>query len=223
MLDFETTVRTRQSIRQFLPTPMTESQIQTILADAQNSPSATNIQPWQVYVVSGETLNRLKNRILEKFEQGELKADFVYEQTKFGDKYENRWRSLYKTIFDSYGVSRDDTAGRAMITRRNAELYDAPHAVFLFMPDVGDGNVNVASDMGMYSQTFLLSLTARGFGGIPMLFLAMFADVVREELGISDNYKLLHGIAFGYPDRNSPQNQFRVGRVPVAESATLFW
>lgn len=130
MLDFETTVRTRQSIRQFLPTPMTESQIQTILADAQHAPSATNIQPWQVYVVSGETLNRLKNRILEKFEQGEFKADFVYEQTKFGDKYENRWRSLYKTIFDSYGVSRDDTAGRAMITRRNAELYDAPHAVF---------------------------------------------------------------------------------------------
>ena len=34
MLDFETTVRTRQSIRKFLPTPMTESEIQQVLADA---------------------------------------------------------------------------------------------------------------------------------------------------------------------------------------------
>lgn len=223
MLDFETTVRARHSVRQFLPTALTESQIKAVLTDAQQAPSATNIQPWQVYVVSGETLNRLKNRILEKFEQGEFKADFVYDQARFGGAYENRWRMLYKTIFDSYGVARDDMAGRAMVTRRNAELYDAPHAVFLFMPDVGEGNVNVASDIGMYSQTFLLSLTARGFGGVPMLFLAMFADVVREELGISPNLKLLHGIAFGYPDPNSPQNQFRAGRVPVEESATLYW
>lgn len=86
-----------------------------------------------------------------------------------------------------------------------------------------DGNVNVASDMGMYSQTFLLSLHARGFGGVPMLFLAMFADVVREELGVSPDLKLLHGIAFGYPDPNSPQNKYRSSRVALDESVTLLW
>lgn len=223
MLDFETTVKKRHSVRQFLSTPMTETEIRQVLNDAQHTPSSTNTQPWKVCIVSGDTLNRLKQRILEKFEKGEFSADFVYDQSKFGGIYENRWRSLYKAVFDSYGVSRDDAEGRAKITRRNAELYDAPHAAFLFMPDLGEGNVNVASDMGMYSQTFLLSLTARGFGGIPMLFLAMFADVVREELGVSADFKLLHGIAFGHPDPTSPQNQFRVGRVPVEESATLYW
>lgn len=109
-------------------------------------------------------------------------------------------------MFAANGVTRDDSEGRKKITRRNAEFYDAPHAAFLFMPDVGEGNVNAASDMGMYSQTFLLSLTARGFGGIPMLFLAFFADVVREELGISPDFKLLHAIAFGYPDKDAPIN-----------------
>lgn len=45
MLDFETTVKTRQSIRKFLPTEMTEAEIKQILADAQNAPSACNPQP----------------------------------------------------------------------------------------------------------------------------------------------------------------------------------
>lgn len=221
MLDFETTVRNRHSVRQFLPTPMSPDDILKVVQDAQMTPSSTNTQPWNVHIVSGKALARLRARILENFEQGRFSADFVYDQARFGGIYEPRWRSLYKQVFDSYGVARDDKEGRTRITRRNAELYDAPHAAFLFMPDLAEGNVNVASDIGMYSQTFLLSLTARGFGGIPMLFLAMFADLVREELGVPSEYKLLHGIAFGHPDPDSPQNRFRVGRAPLEESVTF--
>ncbi|QLB18202.1 nitroreductase family protein [Mannheimia granulomatis] len=66
-------------------------------------------------------------------------------------------------------------------------------------------------------------MTARGFGGIPQLALAMFADDVRAELGISDDYKLLHGISFDYPDWDAMQNKHHLGRVPVKESATLYW
>lgn len=223
MLDFQATARTRHSVRQFLDKPLTKQEIVEVLTDAQKAPSATNTQPWRVYLASGETLNRLKERIMQKFEQGEFKPDFVYDQSKYGGIYENRWRTNYQEFFATFGVERGDKDGRAMITRRNAELYDAPHAAFLFMPDLGDGNVNVASDMGMYSQTFLLSLHARGFGGVPMLFLAMFADVVREELGVSPDLKLLHGIAFGYPDPNSPQNKYRSSRVALDESVTLLW
>lgn len=222
MLDFATTVRSRHSVRQFLPTPMTAEQIREIAEDARHTPSSTNTQPWSVHIVSGETLARLKKRIMEQFELGELKADFAYDQSKFGGIYEPRWREFYKEMFAANGVTRDDAQGRAKLTRKNAEFYGAPHAAFLFMPDVGDGNVNAASDMGMYSQTFLLSLTARGFGGIPMLFLAFFADVVREELGISPNFKLLHGIAFGYPDESAEVNKFRSKRAGIEETVKFY-
>lgn len=94
---------------------------------------------------------------------------------------------------------------------------------FLFMPSIDNHDVNVAADMGMYSQTFMLSLTARGFGSIPQLALALFADDVREELGISSDYKLLHVISFGHPDWDAMQNQKHLGRIPVDESATLHW
>lgn len=224
MLDFETTVRTRQSIRKFLPTPMTESQIQAILADAQHAPSACNTQPWLVHIASGETLERLKTRFQKTFNAGRNDADFEFNQEKYKGDYEPRWRNQYSHVFTTcYGIAREDKAGRQVVYDDNIIGYGAPHMAFLFMPAIDGHDVNIASDVGMYSQTFLLSLTARGFGGIPQLALAMFANDVREELGISDDYKLLHGIAFGHPDWDAMQNKHHLGRVPVAESATLHW
>lgn len=60
MLDFTTTVRSRYSVRQFLPKPMTNDELRQITEDARYSSSATNVQPWSVHIVSGETLLRLK-------------------------------------------------------------------------------------------------------------------------------------------------------------------
>ncbi|QIW15720.1 nitroreductase [Pasteurellaceae bacterium RH1A] len=224
MLDFETTVKTRQSIRKFLPTPMTESEIKQILADAQNAPSACNTQPWLVHIASGETLQRLHKIFAERFAEGKFSPDFEFNQMKYTGIYEPRWREQYAHVFTtSFGVSREDKAGRQPVIEQNITGYGAAHMAFLFMPSIDNHDVNLASDVGMYSQTFLLSLTARGFGGIPMLFLSMFADDIRRELGVPENYKLLHGIAFGHPDWDAQQNKKHLGRVPVEESAVLHW
>ena len=223
-LDFETTVKTRQSIRKFLPTPMTEAEIKQILADAQNAPSACNTQPWLVHVASGETLKRLQTIFAERFAKGEFSPDFEFDQSKYQGIYEPRWRDQYAHVFTtSFGVERENKAGRQPVIEQNIVGYGAPHMAFLFMPSIDNHDVNIASDVGMYSQTFLLSLTARGFGAIPMLFLAMFADDIRKELGVPENYKLLHGIAFGHPDWDAMQNKKHLGRVPVEESAVLHW
>lgn len=224
MLDFATTVRSRQSIRKFLPTPMTESEIQQVLEDAQNAPSACNTQPWLVHIASGDTLKRLHGIIAERFANNEFTPDFEFNQEKFQGIFEPRWRNQYAHVFTtSFGIQREDKAGRATVVEQNITGYGAAHMAFLFMPSVDNHDVNIANDMGMYSQTFLLSLTARGFGGIPMLFLGLFADDIRRELNVPSDYKLLHGIAFGHPDWEAMQNKTHLGRVPVAESAVLHW
>ena len=92
MLDFETTVKTRQSIRKFLPTPMTEAEIKQILQDAQNAPSACNTQPWLVHIASGETLKKLTDRITQRFENNQFSRDFEFDQNKYTGEYEKRWR-----------------------------------------------------------------------------------------------------------------------------------
>ncbi len=106
------------------------------------------------------------------------------------------------------------------MTLKNFEFYDAPHVAFLFMPKIGDG-IAVANDIGMYAQNFLLSLTARGFGGIPMLTLGMFAKQVKEILGVPDDLQLLYGISFGVPDWDAQPNKEHLGRIDISESVTI--
>ena len=225
MLDFETTVKTRQSIRKFLPTPMTEEQIKQILTDAQNAPSACNTQPWKVHIASGKTLERLTAIFKQRTLEGKFSPDFEFDQTKYTGEYEKRWRNQYAHVFTtSYGLAREDKEGRKVVYADGLIGYGAPHMAFLFMPNIENHEVNLASDLGMYSQSFLLSLTARGFGGIPQLHLALFADDIRVEFGINkDEFKLLHAISFGRPDWNAPQNKIHLGRVPVEESVVLHW
>ncbi|HHK9122059.1 TPA: nitroreductase, partial [Escherichia coli] len=69
--------------------------------------------------------------------------------------------------------------------------------------------------------TFLLSLAARGLGGIPQTSLGFFADPIRESLGVSDEFKLLFGISFGYPDESDPGNRIYMDRVAVDTSVTF--
>jgi nitroreductase len=75
--------------------------------------------------------------------------------------------------------------------------------------------------MGMYGQTFLLSLAARGFAGIPQTLLGFHADLVREALGVSDEYRLLFGISFGYADTSNIAATLRMPRIPVESSVVM--
>ncbi|WP_084156197.1 nitroreductase family protein [Desulforegula conservatrix] len=46
-------LKKRVSIRAFLDKPVPEEIFKKIFSDAQLSPSNCNVQPWQIYVVSG--------------------------------------------------------------------------------------------------------------------------------------------------------------------------
>jgi nitroreductase len=112
------------------------------------------------------------------------------------------------TTFDNY-------SGAA-----NFSFFNAPHVALLFMPPIGDC-VRVAGDLGMYGQPFLLSLAARGLGGVPQTVLGLYADTIRGTLGISNELKLLFGISFGYPDEGATANRSRMRRDPFSANVTF--
>ena len=53
-------VTTRRSVRKFKPDPVPEALIREILEAARWSPSWGNTQPWEIVVISGESLERFK-------------------------------------------------------------------------------------------------------------------------------------------------------------------
>ncbi|MCX8562876.1 nitroreductase [Mycolicibacterium mucogenicum] len=211
-------IRSRRSARKFLPTPMSPADIASVLADAQTSPSNSNTQPWQVHVVSGAQRDAVSQDLLHAYEQDRESPDFSFD---YGDgTYLKRSQEHGAVLYQAWGVERADVEGRREVVRDNLRFYGAPHVTFLFMPKLGDG-VRTAGDIGMYAQTFLLSLTARGFHGIPQTVLGMYADIVRQNLGVSDDLKLLFGISFGTADPTAAINDVHMHRLPLHES--VFW
>lgn len=215
---FTDIVRSRRSVRGFLPDPVPAADIRAVLQDAQRAPSNCNTQPWQVHIVSGERREALSAELLEADRAGRTSPDFSFDYADFGDgSYLQRARDQGAAYYGSLGVERSDTEGRHEASLRNLEFFGAPHVALLFLPRFGDG-VRVASDVGMYAQTFLLALEARGLAGIPQTMLGFYADTVRESLGVKEDMKLLFGISFGSADPKGPSSEYRMDRVPLAES-----
>lgn len=213
--------RSRYSVRKFLPTPLPPSDIRGVLEDAQAAPSNCNTQPWTVHVVSGAARDALSKELLKADEEERFSPDFSFSYADFGEgAYIDRAEDNAATVYQSVGIPRSDRSARNAHARENLEFFGAPHAAFLFMPAFGD-SVRAAGDIGMYAQNFLLSLTARGLGGIPQTMLGQYADTVREFLDVPKELKLLFGISFGTADTTAPVNSFHMGRVQLEQSVVL--
>lgn len=217
---FDDVVRSRHSVRSFRPDPVPDAILRSVLEDAQRSPSNCNTQPWETHIVSGSKRDALSRALLAADEAGRFSLDFSFAPDDFPGVYRERLKAQGADYYQALGIAREDREQRRTTMLRNLDFFGAPHAAFLFMPVVGD-NVRVAGDVGMYAQTFLLSLTAHGLGGIPQTILGSYADTTREVLGIDPSLKLLFGVSFGYPDKTLIGSTYRIGKLPIEESVTF--
>jgi nitroreductase len=217
---FHDVVRDRRSVRSFLPTPVPEETIRSVLEEAQCAPSNCNTQPWQAHIASGGARERLSAAIVAAQEAGRFSPDFSFSVDDYCDVYRARATAQGAGYYQAIGISREAYEDRKVAGPLNLTFFNAPHVAMLFMNPVGD-NVRVASDIGMYAQTFLLSLTAHGLAGIPQTSLGFYADTIREALGIDPALKLLFGVSFGHPDASHPGSRYRIGKAPIEDSVTF--
>lgn len=89
-------------------------------------------------------------------------------------------------------------------------FHGAPHVAMLFAPDTAEARL--AADVGMYAQTLLLALTARGVASCPQGLLSFDADTVRDVLGVRGGK---HGPTGPAGHRTSAAGRGRRRRGPV--------
>ena len=65
MYDLDETILQRRSVRGFLPKPVPRELLEEVLSLAQRAPSNCNVQPWRVYIASGDTLARLRDDLVD--------------------------------------------------------------------------------------------------------------------------------------------------------------
>jgi predicted oxidoreductase (fatty acid repression mutant protein) len=70
LLDFQTVVKSRRSIRGYKTDPVPKALIDEVIEVAKGAPSSMNTQPWYVHVVTGEPLDRIRAGNTEKMMGG---------------------------------------------------------------------------------------------------------------------------------------------------------
>jgi nitroreductase len=217
---FHDLVRQRRSIRSFLPDAVPETVLHSVLDDARQAPSNSNIQPWVVHIASGEARDRLSAAMLAADASSEHSPDFPWGYDAMHGAYAERQQAQGASYFQAIGVARDALDDRREVVRRNLSFFGAPHVCLLFMPSFYD-DVRAAGDVGMFAQTFLLSLAAHGLAGVPQTYLGFYADPARKVLGIDPALKMLFGISFGHPDMTSAASNYRIDRAALDEIVTF--
>jgi nitroreductase len=197
----------RHSTRMFLPAPVPREVINEALALAQHAPSNSNIQPWRMVFVSGAARNRLKDAL---FRVADHEAPHIPALPKAFEHYRYE---LGAEVYSSMGIPIADTARHAAAVMRNFDFFGAPLAGIACMHrDLGPAD---AVSVGMYLQTLMIALTARGLGTCVEVSVAGYPDVVRTELNIPPELMIICGLAVGYTDPDFPANTLRIGRDTV--------
>jgi len=209
----------RRSVRGYLDKEVPQETLNRIFEIAQKAPSNCNVQPWKVYVASGELKQKLSVEMVEKTATGVVpNPDYAY-RGDFQGEYRTRQVECAVALYTEMGIGRGDKDGRMRAVLRNFEFFDAPYMAFIGMnPEFG---TTVAIDVGMWAQTLMLTMVAFGLHSCPMGTMRNYPDLVRDVFEVTDDTRILFGIAFGYEEPSVPANKTITSRDEISTNVVF--
>ena len=210
-------VDSRMSCRAFLPTPVPQQTVRTILDGARRAPSGGNLQPWHVHVLSGRVLAEFRAMIQERMHahpRGEGSEYHVYPP-ELKEPYRSRRFKCGEDMYATIGVPRGDRPARLRQFARNYQFFDAPVGMFICVDrQMGPPQW---SDLGMYLQTIMLLAREHGLHTCPQEAWAVWHAAVTSFLSLPAELMLFCGLSLGYRDESAPINHLRTDRAELGE------
>lgn len=208
-------IASRRSIRAFKPDAIAEPTLRQLLQAANQSPSYTNTQPWEVALVTGASRDALSEILLGLASSGTPARSDVPSPAQWPQALAQRASEHNARRFRVLGIGRDDTQAREALRLKNYRFFDAPCVVFLFMErELGPWST---LDMGLFAQNLILSAHALGLGACLQGALTHYPDAVRDFLGLPQTKKLVLGVSLGYPEPEAEINSYHSSRRELDE------
>lgn len=206
-------VQARRSVRAFLPDPVEDAMLISLLERASRSPSGGNLQPWRIYVVTGESMDRFRS--LMATERRMSQPDYQIYPSDLWEPHRTNRFTVGEQMYATLGIAREDKAGRVAQLARNEDFFGAPVGLFCFV----DRRMGLPqwSDLGMFLQTFMLLATEAGLATCAQEYWSLFHEMVGEFVGAPDTEMLFCGMAIGFEDRSAPVNTLVSQRMPVSQ------
>jgi nitroreductase len=208
----------RYSCRAFLKKKVSKTIISELLTTSQKVPSWCNAQPWQVQMISGKKLSKLKDLALRNAKIGMQKPDIDFPATYSG-VYKNRRRECAIQLYESVEITMGDRVASKEQALKNFSFFGAPNVAVVTTPDeLGTYGV---LDCGAYITAFTLAATSLGLASIPQAALAAVSPIIRDFLKIPINRNIVCVISFGYADEKDKVNLFRTSRASKSDVQKL--
>ena len=212
-------MKERHSVRAFLPRVPPAGDVERLIADAAQSASGGNLQPWRVIALAGEPLRQLTDAVrVARPVDADAAAQMSYPPNLWEPYRTRRFKNgedLYKTI----AIPREDKPARLEQLAKNGLFFGAPVGLMVLT----DERMGYAQwvDLGIYLQSFMLLATERGLSTCPQGYWRNFRDTVETQLEVPEPYRVAFGIALGYEDTNAPINTLRADRAEFADWAQM--
>lgn len=211
-------IASRRSIRAFLPIPVAQEEIEAILSVASRAPSGTNIQPWKVTVLTGESLSVLSEKILAAHDDPEAHAvhqeEYAYYPTKWQSPYVDRRRKIGWDLYGLLGIGRNDKDRMHAQHGRNYAFFDAPVGLMFTI----DRILELGSwlDYGMFIEAVMVAARGRGLDTCPQAAFNKFHRIIGEHIGMPESETLVCGMSLGYADMTKIENTLTTEREALA-------
>ena len=216
-MDVSEAVDSRKSIRAFLDKAVDDSLIKELLEKTSRSASGGNLQPWQIYVINGDTMNSF-HKFQSEWTEPETPAYAIYPEN-LKEPYKTSRYEVADDMYSLLGIAREDKEERFKQVLKNYEFFGAPAAFFCFV-DRQMGRPQW-TDLGMFLQTFMLLAREAGLDTCPQEAWAMKQESVTAFVEAPDELMLFCGMAIGYQDESEKVNELRTSRRPVEDWAVF--
>jgi len=215
-------IESRFSARAYLPRAVERAVLEDLLHIAARAPSGTNTQPWNVYVLQGQSRDALVSQVCAAHDALSANPALACEYAESYDYYPTQWVSPYIDrrrecgfgLYGVLGIGKGDKDKMHAQHQRNFKFFDAPVGLMFTIDRVmGRGSL---LDFGMFLQSIMLAARARGLHTCPQAAWNHFSKIILPHIGAGQNDMLVCGMSLGYADESALVNTFQTTRVDAA-------
>ncbi len=225
-MDFHTVdqaLTSRRSVRAFLPEDVPRATIEHLLTVAARSASGTNIQPWQVHVLTGAAKSRFCTAVVTAFNDPQIAAahssEFPIYPSEWISPFIDRRRKVGWDLYTLLGIGKGDRDRTHAQHARNFQFFDAPVGlIFSIHRSLGYA---AWIDYGMFLGNLMTAARGHGLHTCPQFAFAQFHRIITAELELPPDHKVLCGMSLGYEDTTAIENTLVSERAPLSEWATF--
>lgn len=220
-MQLDQAMQERRSIRGFADKPVPKALLQEIIALANRAPSSMNTQPWHLHVLTGETLDKVREGNSTRMLAGVPPVREITDHAAYAGPHRDRQVGIAKQLFAAMGIAREDKEMRQDWVMRGFRQFDAPVSVVVTFDRSLREDTIAHFDLGAVTYGLVLAAWSKGLGAVINGQGIMQSPVVREHANIPEDQVIMTCVALGWPNEDFAANDVVSTRRDVDEVATF--